>query len=280
MANMKITPINYFDEAVLAATPLMVEGMDITNAQLMARDDVARSAGLSPQVITGHFNGNGFLVDNFKMFRHFCHGGLIRLEIFNGPADFWTGTPTFDSGTVEIFQILGIESFVASPNSGLGFASNDVLAQETAYSLYFTPAFCSSFRITLTRCQYHYWEIGRIFLGKSLEAPYNPRLGMDVQWQTTDIQTKTKGATSRTRPGERWRELKVDMYYLTDAQRALWRDLTGQIQLVRDVAIDVFPGWGGRQERDFIFNAQMAQNDPFKWSGLSLNETTYLFSEV
>lgn len=185
----------------------------------------------------------------------------------------------YDSGWLEVYQLVSLGNMEWMGNAPLGFSTTDMLASESAFCLYHPATGITGFRLTFTRCQYHYWQFGRIFIGKYVEAPYNPKLGMNYGWVSSTVQTRTKGATLRTNPGERWRELKVDMFYLDETQRPIWRDLAGQISLEKDVAVSVFPGYGGRKERDFVFNAQMSQHNPFGWTGQTMNETSYQFTE-
>lgn len=272
MANLRVCPINHFDEATLSS---LYSISNLTYSQLVARESVARSATNGDQVIQGHWGGNGRRLDSFFLFRHNGHGGKLRLQLYQN-ADFTT--EVYNSGANEIYPLTAIESeWGISP---LGFASNDVLGPESPYSLFFDAVTCSSFKITLTRCQGPYWELGRIFLGKYLEAPYNPAHGMSFGWATTTKQKRSHGASLRSQRGERWRELRADMFFATDADRALWRDMLGQIDTVEDVAISVFPGVGGRQERDHVINAQLAQHQGFAWNNVNFNETVFTFTEV
>lgn len=474
MANLRIVPKNYFDLATLTESPAMLDGSSILNSQLVARDKVAQSAGLNTQTITGHFGGNGYLVDSLFLFRHTGHGGKLRFNVYNhqncthgnlftksedfthadwakfnaqitaqsvtapdgvtpmrkliddtnntehilyrasqavtsglayfdaiyaqqgertrvririddvatntnfaeglfnlttgvatvagtggaspptavsavmtgianpdgtttyrcelrftpaqtanyrclhkldnGTSSTYVGNGTglylwaamfgkgatatpygmtdvtadpddgtfalYDSGWLEIYQLVSLGNMEWMGNAPAGFSTTDMLASESAFSLFFPATGATGFRLTFTRCQYHYWQFGRIYLGKYVEAPYNPRLGMEYGWMSNTEQTRTKGATLRTRAGGRWREVTVDMFYLTEAQRPVWRDLAAQMDLSNDIALSVFPGYGGRQERDFVFNAQMVQHNPFGWNNLTLNETKYQFTEL
>lgn len=275
MSNIRVVPINFFDEAVLTTSPAMVTTLPVTNAQLTARDAVARSTSTADQTIQGHWNGNGRKIDSFFLFRHNGHGGKVRLRLYTYP-DF-TGQ-VYDSGVVDIYTLFPIEyEWGIAP---LGFATTDILAGESPYSLFFAAVACSSFRIDFSRCQGPYWEIGRAYLGKYLEAPYNPAMGMQVGWQSTSQQTRALGASLRTRAGSRWRDMKVDLFYGTDSDRALWRDLLGRISMDEDVAFSIFPGVGGRQERDHVMNAQLQAHVPFGWNNVNFNEAAFTFTEV
>lgn len=274
--NLRVCPLNYFDQAVVTTTPAWSSSLPITNAQLLARDSPARSTSNGDQVIEGHWNGNGRRIDSFFLFRHNGHGGKILIQLFKY-AD--RTVEIYNSGVLDIYALTAVDNaeFGYAP---LGFSSDDVLGPESPFSLFFTAVVAASFRITLTRCQNAYWELGRVYLGKYREAPFNPKWGMTFGWQSTSKQTRTLGASLRTWVGARYRELKADMTYTRDADRAVWRDLLGQIDLSQDVAISIFPGYGGRAERDGVFNAQLQQHSPFSWPQFNMNEVTFEFTEV
>lgn len=279
MSNIRVCPINFFDAATLVESPAMEATMPATNAQLTARDKSARSTGAASvtQTIKGAWGGAARKINSFFIFRHNGQGGSVRLRLY--PNDDYTGTP-YDSTALALFTAITSDSYdwgiaATSPDS-----ANDLLGADSPYSLFFTTFTAKSFQIDFTSGVRAYWDIGRIYLGKYLEAPTNPRYGMTVTENYNDIQTRTKGGSLRTRAGEKWRDLKVDMFYQTDATRALWRDLVSHVQLNRDVAIAVFPSVGGRQERDYVFNAQLQAPSSFAWSNPNFNEVTYTFTEV
>ena len=277
MSNIRIVPHNFFDDAVLVESPALLTTMPATNAQLTARDKTARSTSAAAQTITGAWGGEARKIDSFNIFRHNGQGGSVRLRLY--PNADYTGTP-YDS------TALALSTAVTSNARDWGFdvtapeSINDLLLAEAPYSIFFTLFTAKSFQIDFSACARTYWDIGRIVLGHYLEAPYNPKEGMTITEQYGDQQVRTKGGSLRTRAGEKWRELKIDMFYQTDADRALWRDLISHIQLNKDVAISVFPGIGGRQERDYTLNMQLQAPSAFAWFNSNRNEVTYTFTEV
>lgn len=276
MANARICPVNFFDDAVLVESPAFVSTMPATFAQLTARDSAARSASNGDQVIKGHFNGQGRRSDSFFLFDHNGYGGKVRLQLHRH-SDFTVDV--YDSGAQ---YIVGAASPIDDGSWGvapLGVPIDDVLIQEAPHYLLHTATTFQSFTITFTRCQQAYWEIGRIFMGKSREMPSNPRHGLSFGWVTDAARQRSRGASLRCRPGARWRDLSASMFYLTDAQRAIWRDLLGQITN-QDCAITLRPGAGGREERDHVANMQLTQHTPFNWGVGSIHETTVTFTEV
>lgn len=276
MPNLRATPINFIDEGTLTAAPAMVATLPVGNVQLVAHDRVAQSTSVADQVIQGNWAGDGRRVDSFFMFGHTGQGGNLRLQLFQY-AD-WT-SQVYDSGVLPIQPLITLDQLEWG-YTPLGIASSDLLALEAPYYLYFPTTTCMSFTLTLSNCQSRYWQIDRLFMGKYIEAPFDPKFGMQVGWQSNDLQQRSKGRTLRTRVGSRWRELKADMFYATDVDRAAWRDFLGRISRSEDIALSIFPGMGGRQERDHVFNAQLSEHQPFAWNNVNFNQTVFTFVEV
>lgn len=275
MSNIRICPINFIDDADLTESPAMESAMPATNAQLTARDKTARSTSSASQTIRFNWGGEARKINFFGMFRHNAQGGLAQLKLY--PNDDYTGT-AYDSTALPVGAAITSDSFdwgiaASSPDS-----ANDLLLADAPYYLFFDTFTAKSGELILTSCDRSYWEIGRLFLGKYLEAPYNPQV-MVVTPTTNDKQTDTVGGSVRARRGERWNVLRVNMLYATDADRALWRDLITYIQQSRDVAISVFPGVGGRQERDHVFNMMLKEPTPFEWSQYFSINAVYNFRE-
>lgn len=270
MANAYFVPDD-FDEATLAASPAVETTMPVTNMQLDARDRVTRSTGIATQVFTGHWNTNNRYIDSFIMARHTGYGGSIRLQLFSA-SDSATGQ-VYDSGTVVIISALVVSESFAWGIAKLGLPINDQLADEAAYSLFFTGVQCASFKITLSNCQALYWQIGRIVMGRRVEAPWNPQHGMTFGERRGTQHTRMPiGGSIRSRAGARWNELTADMVQATDAERAAWRDLIGQIAN-RTVGVSIRPGAGGREERDHVDIMALEDASPNAWANVAFHQS-------
>lgn len=276
MANLRATVVNDLDEAVFSASPSFLAAQPIENVQLTARDRVARSSSIADQIIYFHWNTNSRKPDSFFMLRHNGYGGKYRLQLFGN--DNFT-SQVYDSTTLQITDALPTLETFEWGEAPLGLRMSDLLAGEAPVSLYFTGVTCASGTLTLTECQAPYWEIGRLFLGKYYETPYNPQEGMAVGPASNMEHQRSRGGSLRTRSGERWDELTANMLYATDATRAAWRDLYNRMTN-RDMALSIFPGVGGRQERDHVYNMKLAEHSPFTWSAPAFQERTIRLLEV
>lgn len=276
MSNLRLCPINFFDSAALVESPALESTMPATNAQLTARDKTARSTSSATQTIKGAWGGEARKINAFFLFRHNAQGGTVQLKLY--PNDDYTGT-AYDSTALAVGAAITTDSHdwgiaATAPDSAV-----DLLLADAPYFLFFSTFTAKSFEIIFASCDRSYWDVGRVFLGKYLEAPYNPE-GMAVTPANGDQQTRTKGGSLRSRVGERWRDLRLDMFYVDDDTRALWRDLITYIQQSGDVAISVYPGATGRQERDHVFNMVLKEPSAFASSLEAFTGATYTFTEV
>jgi hypothetical protein len=274
MSNLRIVPQNFIadDDSVIEASPAMEVMLPETNIQLIERSAVARSTSLADQVIRGHHKSNARTADSFFMFNQKGYGGSFRLQLWQFPD--WS-TSVYDSGTLPIGAALVTpESMNYNP---LGIPSDDLLAMEAPVSLFFPAVGYAAWTLTLTGCKHLYWELGTVFLGKYLEAPYNPDEGMQFGWQSNTEHERSRGGSLGTIPGERWAELTADMFLASEADRAAWRDVLARIDY-RPFAMSVFPGVGGRQERDYVALMKNVTHSPFAWRNTNINETTFKFA--
>lgn len=259
MSNMRLVR-DYYRNATLADSPSMVSTLPVTNSQNVQRDAVARSTSSADQVITGHWDGNTRQVDSFMIFRHTGYGGQVRLQLWAN-ADYTSSV--YDSGTVDFVSALPtLENFEWGVAPGLGLSTTDPLIGEAPHYLFFTAATCASFTLTFTRCQHLYWQFTRILLGKYLELPYNPKVGRQFGFDNNGERRRTRGGSLRTREGERFRGLTVDLVFENDANQTAARDFLAQV-VNEDVGVSLCPGAGGRAERDGVANMQIDSSQRF-----------------
>lgn len=279
MSNFRICPINFFADATLTSSPAADSGFAVTNAQLHARDKTFRCTPGSPStvVIEGNWGSESRTIDTFAMLRHNGHGGSVKLELFA------PGSPTstaYNSTALPIYTAVSLDGFTWGLDTA-SYANSDLSYDKSPYYLNFTAVQAGSFRVTLSNWPGSLVEVGQLWLGKYLEAALHAKFGMTVAPKTNTQQVRTKGGTNRIRPGESWRELKVDMMFATDNERARWRDLMNYVMADVNVLINVWPGTGGRQERDYIFSAHHATEQAgFAWNEVNFNQTVLTFGEV
>lgn len=279
-AKSRAVPINAHDDATLTESPAMVSTRPSTNTQLVARDKTARSTSTATQRIQGTFGGDTRLVNAIFIFRDNAHGGKVRFLGYAN-SDF-TGC-VMDTGALDRFTAITSDGYQWGVGSS-AFNANDLLGNESPYWLFFTQALSlKSYEFVFSNAPatISYWEVGRFFVGKYLEAPYSPDYGMELSWKSNDSQQRTYGGSLYTTGrSAKWREVRIDMVYYSDAQRALWRDFLGQVTVRKDVAWALRPGVGGREERDTVLDAQFSDLAPFNWANVNQYRTVYTFVEV
>lgn len=259
-----------FADATLAATPAVETTMPVTYCQLDARDRFTRSTSIATQVVQGHWDGNERYLGGLVIAQHSGWGGKIRLQV-HGNVNYTDDN--YDSGTVDLGGPLPTLENFEWGIAPLGLETDDLLAKEAAYSLFFTKTKGASFTLTFSQCQDLYWQFGRIVLGDYIEAPYSPDHGMSFGAESNHEHHRMRGGTLRSRAAARFNVLQARMIQATDAERAAWKDLVERITN-RTVGVSLFPGFGGRQERDHVDVMALDRNTPNTWASPNFHEST------
>lgn len=251
MANLRVVPVNAADTATLAASPAAAATAPVTDLQLIARDRSFRSTSLASQVISGHWGGDLKAVNAWALLRHNLLGAQVTLQLFSDAAL-----------TVEIYNSGVIDVYADSPLWGSfnwgevpwGTPANDPLAIEAPFIRFLSPTiYAAGFKLTIANLgamSVAYFDLGRLWLGEYLEAPYQARFGKQLGWESSTQSQKTRGGSSRPNAGARWRALRLDLFQLNDADRAVWMDLTARLDMNLSALWCLHPGAAGRKERD------------------------------
>jgi hypothetical protein len=277
MANLRIVPLNFFDDATLTATS-EVAGMEIENAQVSARDAFWRSTSLVQQVVTGTWGGDGKMISAFAFFRHNAHGGTVRLQLYSDTA---LAAQVYDSGTVNVHDMVALGSFDWGVDP-LGTTSTDPLVFESPYYLYFTAVAAAGFKITLDGdggAGDSFWEVGRFWLGKYFEVGTNPNYGAELGWMQISERKRTRGGSLRSNASGRWRQFTFDLKQISTADRPTWLDMMAQAGLANDIVVSLFPVAGGRVERDYTVDGKFVSLDPIGY-GLPWHSKRVTIEEV
>jgi hypothetical protein len=282
MANARLVHTIASDDAVLALTTgATASGYNIalTNMQSTLRDAIWRSTTATTQVIKGDWAGEDRKIGFVGLFRHLNHGGSIRTQLFSDQA---ATVQVFDSGTVAIASSIAIGSLVWGAVNSTNAANTDLLYYAQPYGLFFTMTTCKSFKVTLTGTPSNgngYYQVSRLALGPWLEFGVNPDLGMALTWLNNDVRIRTTGGSQLTTFGRRWRRLEFDLNYLGDNDRRALLDLLAYAGNSRDMVVSVFPGAGGRDERDYMLNGRFADTNPLVWQNFSYRSKKLSFEE-
>lgn len=275
MSNARFCPENYVDDAVLSVTPAMDTDYPITNVQDVARDRVARWTSVRDNTtykVSGHWNGNGRRINSLFIFNHLLRGSRLQYVLKRN------GSTVYDTGSIEVVASLVALGSLDWGVAPLGLETSEPLGVECPFSYFHVETACDAFEITFTLPQGYYRQMGRIYLGKYVEAPYNPENGMQFGPASNEGHQRLLGGSLRTLAGARWRELVANMIYADKDTIAAWRDLLAQCTN-RDLAVSLFPGEGGRKERDHVFNGKRVLG-PFEYSDVDIARTTIRIMEV
>lgn len=280
----RIVPVNDFDSATIAVSPSAVSTLPVTNLQSNIRDRLWRSPNLEPQVITGNWAGNVRRVSHFSLWpsaqASSLIGARVRLEIFS---DLAMATSVLDQ-TWDFFTFTGAAWGVdAWGVFRWGVADDDRTARLAPLSKWFTAVNASAFRITISNggaVDKPYFEARRVVLGEYQQAPYNAQYGAQPQWRSNAEQQRSLGGVLRRLRRGRWRELRFDAVFSSDADRAKWSDIVQACDPATEVLISLFPGNASeRLERDFTVLGSLETLNPLVWENYQFHRAQFAFTE-
>lgn len=256
MANLRIVPRNFHDEATVTASEA-ASGFPATNTQNDGRDTAWRSSTTGTVTIDGTFSRNR-VINVFGMFHHVNHGGSIRFQGFTDAA-WTTGATGGDTGTVSINKVVGgsSDTSYAWGDDPYSIGQYDPLFTESPYWYWFASnVTIRSYRITLSSHSSaygysSYWQISRLFLGKYWSPRINPSYdGSGLTWNDNTDSERSRGGSLRANMGARWREMKMQFNGIDEDEAPVWMDIMAYAQRSRAVMVSLFPEEGTRAERD------------------------------
>jgi hypothetical protein len=263
MTTLRLIPRNWHYEATLSTEFPAADGYSIVNTQNRKRSRVWRSSSFSganahdDQYIAGTF-ADGFTrgVNFFGLFRHRCHGGKVRLELFSDAN--WT-VQVYDSTALDIINVTptdghdwGIDPY------GEGRADPHLL--DAPYWLYFGEVDCLSYRITFSDHAIltlpnpsdpppfgaQFWEVGTFVLGRYFEVGWPPAYGAELGFIDLTETDRSRGGSLYSNRGAQARTLKLALDNVAETERAAWVDIVRYSGLGRDVVVSLFPEDGSR----------------------------------
>lgn len=280
----RIVPVNAIDDATLAVTPAAVSTLPATNLQSNVRSNLWRSPNLDPQTITFNWAGNVRRVSHFSLWpsaqASALIGATVRLELFS---DLAMATGVYDQ-TWDFFSFTGAAWGVdAWGVFRWGVADDDRTARLAPLSKWFSAVNASAGRITIANggaVDTPYFEARRIVLGEYQEAPYNALVGAAPQWKSNSEHQRTVGGSLRRLRRARWRELRFETVFSTDADRAKWSDIVQACDPGQEVVISLFPGDADeRFERDFTVLGSLEALNPIVFENYQFHRAQFAFTE-
>jgi hypothetical protein len=264
VSNVRIAPLNFWDSMTLAGSHAAAAGYPYTNTQNTMRSSVWRSAAVTDQYVIASLPSGSVTCNAFFLFRHRCHGGTIQVRGYSDVGA--TGTVLFDTGAVSVYTPIttGYDWGMAD-NSALN--THDPAGLSSNFSAFFASASgVKSVKVDLTAKSptygYSFWEATRIFLGNYLELSINPPYeGWASGPAEAALRQRSLGGTLLASRWGAWQQAKFQLDWLDEAEIPAWLDIMQIAGTSRDIAVSLFPGAGGRQERDGIINGYMSGLD-------------------
>lgn len=262
------TPTNFFlcarnlldevPDSAITATVAAVSSLPLSNLKRSSRARVWRNSSAASVVIKVSLEGTSALAANVVgLFRHNLeNAGTIRIELCS---DYACTTTIYDSGTVAAYDspTLGDLDWGVDP-LGTGLFDNHA-KYYVAYFLQNTATPVLGVKITLTDTgnSANYVEASRLFIGKGTELTYNWKT-LKLAWKETTKQDRSDGNTLLSDGTMPYREMNVDLEWVSSAQRAALLDMCRFAGMRKDILVAARPGVGGEDERDHTFLARLA----------------------
>lgn len=206
------------------------------------RDETLRTTGVSAQVIRATYAANQS-VSAVALCRHnLTAAATWRVQLYSDAA--WT-TQVADSGTVTAFI-----STDPGPFDTVTDATFKVLKNSVAW---FSATTVRSVQVTLTDAgnAAGYLEASRLFIGAYVELGQNPDWGHSISWDDPTTQSRTLGRSLLSQNnGERTRSFDFPFSLLDPTPRNYLADLMRVYGMERDFFMSMWPGEGGRIERE------------------------------
>lgn len=275
--SLRIVPVNFFDEVEdLAVTSEASASLAIENLQSNVRGDVWRSTNLNSQVITGTFGNNARQISHLSIWPadgSSLIGAQVAVRMWSDVAqttltrnvaatNFFT--PTGDNYNEFLW---GIQSW--------GVDNDDRTARLAPFVTWFTPIAVSAFEITITNAgavDTSYFEARRIWLGDYVEAPYNAALGAAPAWRSSSEHRRTVGGSLRRNARARWRELRFETVFASEADRSAWADISYTCDPAEEIVISLFPGHATpKVERDFTVMGSLETLNPMVYENVDFH---------
>lgn len=274
-ANLRYCARNMADEATIAATSAEVT-LPASNLKLTTRARVWRSTSAAAQNIDLHWNGNVGRFNFVRLERHNLENDATWRILAYPNAD-WTGTPVYDSGTLDAydaatlgeldwgFEPLGssiFDSFLGQKFSqhycGAGGVPGAVLTTYNPLSMRIT--------VTDTGNSAGYVQASRLYIGRALELTYNPD-SCTFAWMEDTKQARSSGGTLRSDGLNTFRQISVGLGIITEAQRAELADAVRFAGMRKDWMLDVYPDASGERARDYSMVGRLVSSPQFTERG-------------
>jgi hypothetical protein len=257
-ASFRIIPRNFHHEATLSTEFAAADGCSIVNTQNRKRSRVWRSDTTTAadasdnQYIAGTFDdGDPREPDYFAFFRHRCHGGQVRLQLYSDAG--WT-SQVWDSTPVDVIRAVGADGadFGIDPYFVGAFDPHII---DSPFYLRFDPVSCLSYKVTFSgnvaTFGAAYWEVCTFMLGRSF-APARQPVSFDLGVIDLTEVDRSRGGSLYSNIGAQARTLRLLLESVNEDERAAWLDIVRQCGLGRDLALTLYDGEATRRERDHV----------------------------
>lgn len=276
-----ISPYNHHLDAALSVTSAAAS-FPVTDTQSSTRDQMWRSTSTATNVITGVLPAAA-KASMLYIGQHLCHGGTVQLQLYSDAGASVLATPYAGFAATAI----GPNVALSNPTDwGLSNAqlATDLLYYDSNFVAYFgSLQSIRSYKLTFTGTPNNgnaYWQVGSIHIGPHFESGVNPDFGLKLGWRSNATVSRSVGGSRRATASAKWRRLEGELNYIQEADRAAFLDIMAYMGRARVGVMSVFPGQGGRLERDYTVQGTFVEEDFLAYSNFVTRSTKFAFEEV
>jgi hypothetical protein len=265
---MRIIPVNFFDQIESAdlSVTTAVATMPVTNMQSNVRDRVWRSSSAAAHGILGHWGGESRDLNAWGIWPGELYGSTVQLRLYSDQA----GTvQIYDSTALTFNQFTGTDfgdyAFGGRP---WGNTAAERSARLTPFVRYLSATYTAKcFLVSLVDAglDHGYFEASRLWLGKYIDSPYAAVApGFANGWNSNSKHRRSRGGTLRRQVATgRWREMRLEAYLNSEADRYKWMDILAACDPGNEIVVSAHPGDGTtRQERDHTIMGSLEVLNP------------------
>ena len=242
-----------------------------TNLITQLRSDTLRTTGVSAQVIRATWAANQTVAAVALCRHNLTAAATWRVQLYSDAA--WT-TQIYDSGTVT--------AFISTDAGSLDTVNDPTFAVLKNSALYFTAqTTVRSAQITLTDAANPagYLEAARVFFGPYTDVR-NPPWDYEILWEDPTTQVRTLGRSLLSQNnGDRTRSFPFQLAMMPVATRNFIFDIQRAYGMEKDFFMSMWPGEGGRIEREHQSWAKITGMQGMKRPMLNYYGTSITFGD-
>lgn len=258
--NCLLCPENAIESALLTATPDLLPSFPVSSLKLPRRSRPARSTSTAVQQFHFTWEGQGKVMNFMTLMPHNIEtGGTWRVQLFSDAA--WTNQ-IYDSTSIVAYDTLTLGQLrwgISTLNEGI-FSNFGGLRFSVVY---FPLVTAGSGIVTVSNVGNSdgYIEASQLYGGNAMELQWNPEK-LSGGWKENTAQKRSRGATLASDAESAFRGFTMDINFTDELQAEKFDELFLTAGLRKQIFVSLFPGAGGKRERNHTLLAKLVGKMP------------------